>query len=161
MAQFLSTFNRLEQSRFEAFRRSTFSSDAISKYIAQCLIESLGDGIEREPLLSHLCVVGQASEITMVVSTLAKVYAQRLIHEARTFANGRQPVEPQHLMEAIDERNSQGLESDFFLQNSSTSVGSSLGNKNFVHQRLAAIRLQELYDDENELEVTNADLVTE
>lgn len=150
MAQFLSTFNRLEQSRFEAFRRSTFSSDAISKYVAQVLIEGLDDGIEREPVLSHLCSVGQASEITMVVSTLAKAYAQRLMHEARSFAETKEAVLPRHILLAVAERSIQGTEHDFFLQNAtSSSSGSSLCDKSYSAERLAAIRLQELYDDEN------------
>mmetsp|Transcript_19968 Transcript_19968/g.28292 ORF Transcript_19968/g.28292 Transcript_19968/m.28292 type:complete len:194 (+) Transcript_19968:112-693(+) len=37
MAQVLSTFNRLEQSRFEAFRKATFRGDAISRYVSHCL----------------------------------------------------------------------------------------------------------------------------
>mmetsp|Transcript_13005 Transcript_13005/g.30798 ORF Transcript_13005/g.30798 Transcript_13005/m.30798 type:complete len:241 (+) Transcript_13005:126-848(+) len=161
MAQFLSTFNRLEQSRFEAFRRSTFSSNAISKYIAQILIEGVDDGIEREPVLSHLCTVGQASEITMVVSTLAKAYAQRLMHEARSFAETTEAVLPRHILLAMDERNSQGTEHDFFLQNAApTSAGASLCNKTYSARRLAAIRLQELYDEENGSESTkNTDLL--
>ncbi|CAJ1928000.1 unnamed protein product [Cylindrotheca closterium] len=150
MAQFLSTFNRLEQSRFEAFRRSTFSSDAISKYVAQILIEGLNDGIERNPVLSHLCSVGQASEITMVVSTLAKAYAQRLMQDSRSFAGIKEVVLPRYMLLAMDERNSQGTEIDFFLQNAATSSsGSSLCNRNYSSRRLAAIRLQELYEEDN------------
>merc|ERR1712161_115599 len=38
MAQVLSTFSKLEQSRFEAFRKASFPRDAISKYVAHCLI---------------------------------------------------------------------------------------------------------------------------
>ena len=72
MAQVLSTFSRLEQSRFEAFRRSTFAGDAISKYVAQLLIqrkhpENVGS---RKPILSELCAPNQSEEITIVVSTL-------------------------------------------------------------------------------------------
>ena len=40
MTQVLRTFNRLEQSRFEAFRRSTFRGDAISDYVAHLLAAS-------------------------------------------------------------------------------------------------------------------------
>ena len=150
MAQFLSTFNRLEQSRFEAFRRSTFSSDAISKYVAQILLEGLDDGVERKPVLSDLCSVGQASEITMVVSTLAKTYAQRLMQEGRSFAGTREAVLPRHILLSTDERNSQGTENDFFLQNAEkASAGSLLCSRNYSARRLAAIRLQELYDEDN------------
>jgi len=156
MAQFLSTFNRLEQSRFEAFRRSTFSSDAVSKYVAQILIEGLQDGIEGEPELSHLCSVGQAPEITMVISTLAKVYAQRLIHEAKVFADANQAIRPQHISQAINERVNKTIEHDFFLQNAlTTSVGFSSCEKNYSAQRVAAIRLEDLYDNQNGSESMN------
>ena len=147
MAQFLSTFNRLEQSRFEAFRRSTFSSDAISKYVAQIMIEGLEDGTDRDPVLSHLCSVGQAPEITMVVSTLAKVYAQRLIHETKVVAGTNQAIRPQHILQAVNQRLSQSAENDFFLQNAlEASVSTSSSDENYSAQRQAAIRLQELYD---------------
>jgi len=40
MAQVLSTFSRLEQSRFEAFRKAAFPGDAISRYVAHFLVHS-------------------------------------------------------------------------------------------------------------------------
>ncbi|KAL3901078.1 MAG: hypothetical protein SGARI_006128 [Bacillariaceae sp.] len=116
MAQVLSTFSRLEQSRFEAFRRATFPRDAIAKYVAHCLIEeqhrpvSQGDPIAaatesrqqqtqprtkplREPILKQVVAPGQAEDITIVVSTLAKAYAQRLVTAARRQANIRSTAE--------------------------------------------------------------------
>jgi hypothetical protein len=124
MAQVLSTFSRLEQSRFEAFRRATFPRDAIAKYVAHCLIEeqhrpvSSGDPMAaaqaslgqqkrteplREPILSHVVAPGQAEDITIVVSTLAKAYAQRLVTAARRHANVRAAAAE---AAAIDHKNS-------------------------------------------------------
>lgn len=39
MSQVLSTFSATEKDRFAAYRRSTFASDAVSKYVAQCLVK--------------------------------------------------------------------------------------------------------------------------
>ncbi|KAG7372005.1 hTAFII28-like domain containing protein [Nitzschia inconspicua] len=110
MAQVLSTFSRLEQSRFEAFRRATFPRDAIAKFVAHCLIEEqhrpVSKGLPpattksnsvqpddnkplREPILSEVVAPGQAEDITIVVSTLAKAYAQRLVTAARRHAAAR------------------------------------------------------------------------
>jgi hypothetical protein len=115
MAQVMSTFSRLEQSRFEAFRRATFPRDAIAKYVAHCLIEEQhrpisrgvlpGNTIQshvgpdgdnnpqpnsrhrhREPVLSEVVAPGQAEDIALIVSILAKAYAQRLVTAARRHA---------------------------------------------------------------------------
>jgi hypothetical protein len=111
MAQVLSTFSRMEQSRFEAFRRATFPRDAIAKYVAHCLIEEqhrpIAQGIPttsatttirtskplREPILSEVVAVGQAEDISIVVATLAKAYAQRLVTAARRHASIRNSKE--------------------------------------------------------------------
>jgi hypothetical protein len=103
----------MEQSRFEAFRRATFSRDAVSKYVAHCLIEEqhrpVSEGtptppplfhhngniapapkkLKRDPILSEVVAPGQAEEITIIVSTLAKAYAQRLVTAARRHASIR------------------------------------------------------------------------
>ena len=131
MAQVLSTFSRLEQSRFEAFRRATFPRDAIAKYVAHCLIEeqhrpvSQGDPIAaaaesrqqqpqqprtkplRDPILKEVVAPGQAEDITIVVSTLAKAYAQRLVTAARRQANIRSTAEAAAAAAASNENNSQ------------------------------------------------------
>ena len=150
MAKVFSTFNRAEQGRFEAFRRSTFSSDAVAKYVAQCLIaESYPSDDGRQPILSHLTAPGQANEITIVVSTLAKLYAQRLVTSAREFADDGQPVEPEHILKAFEERRAQGLDPGLFLQPQIPSTRSNnitLNNDSFQKRRLVALELQELYD---------------
>jgi hypothetical protein len=149
MAQVLSTFNRLEQSRFEAFRRSTFSANAISKYVAHCLIERHPGDLDQQPILSHLCAPGEANEITMIVSALSKIYAQRLVHDARQFAQPNQPVQPQHILKAFEERRAQGLDPGLFLQPAQSSTVIVSEDDSFDRRRMAALRLQDIYDKEH------------
>jgi hypothetical protein len=108
MAQMLSTFSKLEQSRFEAFQRASFPADAVAKWIAACLSHRFRIVMDPPPnhhhyssaaatanntttastctassrSLSDLVAVGQEGEICMVVSVLAKIYAQRLVQTA-------------------------------------------------------------------------------
>jgi hypothetical protein len=152
MVQVLSTFNRLEQSRFEAFRRSTFSANAISKYVAQCLIERHPTERNTVPILSHLCAPGQANEVTIIVSTLAKIYAQRLCTEARRFTETNQPVEPQHVLKAFEKRRSQGLDPGLFLQPAQSATATVLEDNSFERRRLAALQLQKVFDRQTEFE---------
>jgi len=150
MAQVCSTFSRLEQSRFEAFRRATFPADAISKYVAHCLIDEHGGGEgpkRRAPILSELCAPGQAEEICIVVSTLAKAYAQRLVTAARRLAeNPNQPTTPEHLLQAFHDRQAKGLDPGFFFQPAPTKTKSALKEDSYQRKRLAALKAQEDYD---------------
>jgi hypothetical protein len=159
MSQVLSTFSRLEQSRFEAFRRATFPSDAIGKYVAHCLLQQQ-DPTRRQQqqqaaaaapvLLSHVCAPGQSEEITIVVNTLAKAYAQRLVTAARRAASDDTPILPQHILQAFQERQAQGLDPGFFLQPSEQSTSLPLNNKEYSKKRLAALHLQDEYDKEQD-----------
>eukprot|EP00980_Cylindrotheca_fusiformis_P012544 scaffold3079_cov119-Cylindrotheca_fusiformis.AAC.20 len=149
MAQVLSTFNRLEQSRFEAFRRSTFSTDAVSKYVAHCLIDRNQYDADLQPILSHVCAPGQANEIAMIVSALSKIYAQRLVHDSRQFAEPNQPVQPSHMLRAFEERRARGLDPGLFLQPARAATVVVSGNDSFNQRRMAALRLQEKYDDKH------------
>jgi hypothetical protein len=207
MAQVLSTFQPVEQSRFEAFRRCTFPSDAISQYVAYCLqqhyertyarttqaqqlTDSQGIGVSdslytrvlsnppsffatkqqhhKQQQLSDLCAVGQAEEITAVVSACAKLYAQRLVTAARRVAmyvegmiGEDDPLLPHHVLQAHAARVKVGVDPGFFLQGSSSS--SRGGNSMPVYQdsvgaaalgticrgdllRNAALEAQEEYD---------------
>jgi hypothetical protein len=149
MAQVLSTFSRLEQSRFEAFRRATFPSDAISKYVAHCLLQQ--DPTRKQaPVLSHVCAPGQSEEIAIVVNTLAKAYAQRLVTAARRAAPDDTPIQPQHILHAFQERQAQGLDPGFFLQPSEQSTALQLNNNEHSKKRFAALHLQDEYDKEQE-----------
>lgn len=165
MAQALSTFHSLEQSRFEAFRRCTFSGDAIARFIAQSLIhinerkrqqrlvtrdglgsKGYGVGASFTPsfmnqmnshnnnhstvddskggssklTLKDLVVPNAAQEITVVVSTLAKAYAQRTVTQARSSIQksypDHLPLQPQHIQEAHNHRVQTGQDPGFFMQ---------------------------------------------
>lgn len=151
MAQVCSTFNRLEQSRFEAFRRAALPSDAISKYVAHCLIdEHTGGGAptRRAPILSELCAPGQADEICIVVSTLAKAYAQRLVTAARrlTDSSADEPIQPEHILQAYHNRQANGLDPGFFLQAAPSSTKVLLKDETYNRKRLATLKAQEDYD---------------
>uniref|UniRef100_A0A7S4VWB0 TAFII28-like protein domain-containing protein n=2 Tax=Ditylum brightwellii TaxID=49249 RepID=A0A7S4VWB0_9STRA len=151
ISQALSTFNTIEQSRFEAFRRCVLNASSISTFVAHCIqnhahrrydvrvgTQSLlsGDvggngacgvvhptvirkkktkmdakeeewlhnalkqrpqfhvlskeGETSAPKLHDLVAPNNAQEITAVVATLAKCYAQRLVSAARRVASSEQ-----------------------------------------------------------------------
>ena len=168
MAQACSTFSRIEQSRFESFRRAAFPADAVSKYVAQCLIdEHYGETTttisttRRPPILSELVAPGHAEEICLVVSTLAKAYAQRLVTAARSLAaaaasssnnnnNDDEAVEPKHIMKAFQQRQGRGQDPGFFFMQASAAADT---NKTVLHddetyqrKRLAALKAQDDHD---------------
>jgi hypothetical protein len=149
MAQVLSTFSRLEQSRFEAFRRATFCGDAISKYVAHCLIQQYHGDRDRSPVLSQVCSPGQAEEITIVVSTLAKAYAQRLATAARRLVEANQAIEAKHILNVYDGRRAQGLDPGFFLQPARSPTTIVLKDESYDIRRMAAMQAQDEYDKEH------------
>lgn len=190
MAKILSTFSKMEQSRFEAFKRVSFPCNAISRYVAHCLAErqqhqrqvhdetnpnakkrfaaSNHDGTS-EPRLQDLVVPGQEEEITTVVATLAKAYAQRLCAAAKTHAqvqkqqqqeqqggvttggggdgNGAE-IKPEHVLQAFYARKQQGQDPGFFLQaNECITVGAhnaTTGKEQM--KRVAALSAQDDFD---------------
>jgi hypothetical protein len=171
MAQMLSTFSKLEQSRFEAFRRSTVPADAVHEWLAACLADRYSisppigqGGAGKSRTLADLVQPGQADSISMVVATLAKVYAQRLVSEAQRLAQEdsnssnnnegvtadeqQNPLQPQHIRRAWEHRKRQGLDPGFFLQPNEGLQWSSGGQATEVHdcRRLAALAAQEEYD---------------
>ena len=215
MTQVLSTFNRLEQSRFEAFRRATFRGDAVSAYVAHTLsagheqaysrsertrqllnATGLGMGNPRYEIamkqsaallrqeqrrqrqdtttttttassmslrLEDMVAPGQADGIVVVVSTLAKAYAQRLVAAARRVAtatgyDGNQPLLPSHLQQAHTSRVQAGLDPGFFLMPSgnkctggvvasSAIQAAALGTQDeYEMLRSATLQAQEEYD---------------
>ncbi len=214
MAQVLSTFSRLEQSRFEAFRKAAFHGDAIAKYVAHCLIHeqhrpvSAGDIImdapdirtripgansgptdrdgkqkarfrnlrpnphyQRRLVLSELVAPGQAQDITVVVSTLAKEYAQRLVLAARRHTAERllvnneeesEAISPEDLLQAFSDRQARGLDPGFFLGGTKTKNATASETSLFLadpesHQRYSlsrsvALAAQDEYDKEQEEE---------
>eukprot|EP00553_Chaetoceros_curvisetus_P006840 CAMPEP_0204625862 /NCGR_PEP_ID=MMETSP0717-20131115/11502_1 /ASSEMBLY_ACC=CAM_ASM_000666 /TAXON_ID=230516 /ORGANISM="Chaetoceros curvisetus" /LENGTH=268 /DNA_ID=CAMNT_0051641649 /DNA_START=69 /DNA_END=875 /DNA_ORIENTATION=+ len=191
MSQLYLCLSPVEQDRLAAFRRSTFPSDAVSSFVATCLVnngamarsqrkrgldlgaKSLGVGLatstfastatatatatgrnngdekllsttsnasrdgtntntytntstrraKEEPVraLSEYVAPGTSSQISIIVSTLAKIYAQRLIRCAREVANHsgyscQEKLLPQHVLEAHSRRVKNGSDPGFFMQ---------------------------------------------
>jgi hTAFII28-like protein conserved region len=134
----------MEQSRFEAFRRAAFPADAISTYVAQCLIDEHGE-TKRSPILSELVAPGHAEEICIVVSTLAKAYAQRLVTAARSFAGApTEPIEPEHILQAFQQRQGRGQDPGFFFQTVASKT--ILKDGAYQRKRLAALKAQNDHD---------------
>ena len=111
--------------------------------------------------LNDMVPPGQAAEITIVVSTLAKNYAQRLVTAARRVAaaqgaDASTPLAPQHVLTAHYSRVQAGLDPGFFLQTqrngvrvaeSSAAVAAALGTDDAnALQRNATLEAQEEYD---------------
>jgi hypothetical protein len=154
MTEVLSTLNRLEQSRFEAFLRSTLPADVISDFVAHCLLlhnehlttrqeshhavllgagsgmgsthlehvirHNAKDRLNDKRPLSDLVAPGHARDIVVVVTTLAKAYAQRLTAAARRVATAMgvdvsEPLQPEHLQKAHYARVLAGMDPNFFL----------------------------------------------
>ena len=221
MKQVLSTFSKLEQSRFEAFRKASFPGDAIGTYVAHCLINeqhrsiSTGDtkstSLERggnneeaaatvatntsstasivsnstrlrylrpttttaatgkrrkkKPILSDVVATGQSGDITVVVSTLAKAYAQRLVLAARKYSIERRnrhktsvhdensnndddddeeeeeeeediAISPEDILKAYADREVRGLDPGFFLQARGTKNNSGSSNSGCTNVNL-------------------------
>jgi hypothetical protein len=224
MKQVLSTFSKLEQSRFEAFRKASFPGDAIGTYVAHCLMNeqhrsiSTGDkstssergGNEeaaatvatntsstasivsnstrlrylrpttatttttaatstrrkQKPILSDVVATGQSGDITVVVSTLAKAYAQRLVLAARKYSIERRSrrkisvhdensnndddddeeeeeeeeediaISPEDILKAYDDREVRGLDPGFFLQARGTKNNSGSSNSGCTNVNL-------------------------
>ena len=179
MAKILSTFSKIEQSRFEAFKRVSFPCDAVSKYVAHCLAERQDfhpppSNMVRasiSPQLQDLVVPGQEEEITTVVATLAKVYAQRLCAAAKAYATS-QPnssdnsknkeqqqqqqsskgsyaaIQPEHVLQAFYARKEGGHDPGFFLQpNEGIATASNIVSAGKEQmKRTAALAAQEALD---------------
>ena len=82
--------------------------------------------------LEQLVATDTASEITVVVSTLAKNYAQRLIQAARAVATAKgksiqEAIDPKDLFEAHEHRSRAGLDPGFFVAASGSGPSSSIG----------------------------------
>jgi len=105
MAQMLSTFSKMEQSRFEAFQRSALPQNTVQDWLVACLYRKGPTGhpsVARDAAasataspshhrlqLDDLVAPGQASDISMVVATVAKIYAQRLVATAKKLQKKR------------------------------------------------------------------------
>ena len=156
----LSTFSKVEQSRFEAFQRSRLQPAAVSDWLAACVSHSLWNLPHRPRPLAELTAVGQAPDITMVAAVLAKIYAQRIVQTAvqqqqqssttsPTNEATKPPLTVSQLRQAWRERQYQGLDPGFFLQaaderpDAATTV---TPQRAYEQARLAALEAQEQYD---------------
>ena len=236
MTHMLGTFNQLQQSRFEAFRRATFQRDAISNYVAYCLAscheqaygkservrqmldksglgmgdpraetamkqsgERLVGGIRLEvdrpkrmlkiaeyPRLQDMVAPSQSENIVLVVSTLAKAYAQRLIGAARKVAMMEQrhgvgeALLPTDVLRAQSCLQHAGLDPGFLMMPQQESSRAVVGESDAVRaavfgieneyetMRNAAFAAQEEYDrlmvsqtDSDSMEVDNVEQTEE
>mmetsp|Transcript_10927 Transcript_10927/g.15730 ORF Transcript_10927/g.15730 Transcript_10927/m.15730 type:complete len:279 (-) Transcript_10927:119-955(-) len=152
MSQIMNTWTVQEQDRFAAYRRCVLKGDVISKFVAFSLAKEeqkrfslranassilFGAVQNRETKMKiHASPLSQfvspncSSEITVVVSTLAKAYAQRLVSAARQVANAsgystHQRLLPQHYLEAYQRRVQAGLDPGFFLSPQQRTVPTS------------------------------------
>jgi hTAFII28-like protein conserved region len=162
MLQIMSTFSKLEQSRFEAFRRSAIPADTVESYMAAVLCHRWnvppkminGDSTRCFDGLADLVQPGTGNAMVTVVATLAKIYAQRLVAAASQVAkqeNGYDataaaaPLQPQHVLQAYRIRQERGLDPGFFFCNSSSS-GPLPDHQSFANRLLAARAVQQEYD---------------
>ena len=235
MSQVLSTFSAMEQERFAAFRRCTFANDAVSEYVASCLVMHSRDrerwrqrGLDlggdrgmgiRDPSsilnddgnsdaaaksgspnydaegnanistdnstnvitstintstiisnkttssaapksskikpLSEYVAHGTSQRITMAVTTIAKIYAQRLVQSARELASQKgysdnERLLPAHVLEAHRMRVRSGADPGLFMQPAPLENSTDIGNGSkmiSLKQKLdEAMKAQEMYD---------------
>lgn len=152
MAQMLSTFSKAEQSRFEAFQRARLSPHYVGDWVAACLTQRwhLAKGEQQRPL-RDLVAVGQAPEISLVVASLAKIYAQRIVQTAvqQRGDESRGPLTVEDLSAAHTERVREGLDPGFFLQAADERPVAALRRRQshrYEQQRLAGLEAQDKYD---------------
>jgi hypothetical protein len=167
MARMLSTFSNMEQSRFAAYKRATLNAGAVQAWVGTCLFHRLADtprvsSNEQRQQLSELVTPGSHNEIGMVVAIAAKVYAQRLVAAAvqvatRDNATGKtastlpqQPqaaLQPEHVWQALEERQRAGLDPGFYLQSNEPLQWSTVNSRqDYDQRRLAALEAQEAFD---------------
>ena len=118
MAQMLSTFSKVEQSRFEAFQRARLDLRHVEEWVASCLSERWNLSHSRP--LSDLVAVGQAPEITLVVSILAKIYAQRVVQTAVKLRDQHLEQQKQQQQQQQEEQKQQQLREDGITTTSSS-----------------------------------------
>ena len=80
---------------------------------------------DRVAPLSEYVAPGTASRIKLIVGTVSKIYAQRLVKAAKTVANQKNcsnetPILPEHVLEAHNKRLKSGVDPGFYMQPSST-----------------------------------------
>ena len=166
MAQVLTTFSSLEQSRFRAFKRSALNADTVEAWVAACLQDRYSDNssiVTTSSLrkLEDLVAPGQAQDIGLVVALAAKIYAQRLVAEAVALHQKEQrssttknnaattattPLPPTAVYRAVQARRRRGVDPGFFLQPATDCFNWETAMASFDVRRLAAEHAQSEYD---------------
>mmetsp|Transcript_7563 Transcript_7563/g.14317 ORF Transcript_7563/g.14317 Transcript_7563/m.14317 type:complete len:190 (-) Transcript_7563:896-1465(-) len=172
--------------------RSSLSSDAVSNYVAHCLVQhfdraqkykkrrielacrnsrdtlTLTFGVASSdlplPPLSEFVASGASNHITLVVATVAKIYAQRLVKAARDVAtrdgyHSDCALLPEHVLQAYETRVRQGKDPGFYMQHPSEKK-SSFDNATLNRQFLEA-KNQQAYFDHSASPITRHVTVTE
>ena len=154
MSKILSTFTKVEQSRFEAFQRSTIPPRDTRAWLSQLLSHRYNLPEVRD--LENLVAPGQASDITMIVNVLTKIYVQRLIGKARKLAmkssinntgeeQNPKPLSIRDLQMALGAHSADDF--GFFMQPKSRRTNNlRLSSEVFEQDRSAAMAAQEAYD---------------
>jgi len=97
------------------------------------LVGNKEDARSTHPDLGDLVAPGRSQEITLIVSTLAKMYAQKMIQSARALAtvegyHNDAKILPRHLLEAHRHRVRAGVDPGFFMQSTTKGSGAVGGN---------------------------------
>jgi hypothetical protein len=153
MSRMLSTFSNEEHSRFEAHERCSLDARAIREWLAACI--SHKHSLLQKHTLTDLVMPGQDSDITIVVATLAKIYAQRLVVAAvqmRDASQATSSLQPTDILRAYHYRRDCGLDPGFLLApHGSFSIAvngqqDSYTTNDHEQRRLAAFEAQDEYD---------------
>lgn len=170
MAQVLTTFSSLEQSRFRAFKRSAFNADAVEAWVAACLQDRYSEIWSNASTtqttsrkLEDLVAPNQAQDIGLVVALAAKIYCQRLISEAVALQQKERsstiivksntaattattPLPPTAVYRAVQARRQRGVDPGFFMQPATDCFNWETATASFDVRRLAAEHAQSEYD---------------
>ena len=163
-----STLTPQEQSRWTAFQQSVLSTTAVQDWLAACLSRRYNHD-DNSNALADYCVPGQEQDIGMVVATLAKIYAQRLVATAVKLRDDNNnnnkkttteaaaaassavvtPLEPLDIQRAWQYQQKHGLTPGFFLSSSSSSNTTTSSRHNPQAEtdlRMAALQAEQEYD---------------
>lgn len=158
MTQIMSTFSKLEQSRFNAFSQSVLPTSAVEEWLGAYVSQRILGGADlQHPLpLADLCVPNQDQDIVMVVASLAKIYAQRLVatacklqkkSAAPATTKTATPLQSSDILRAHHLRKAQGLDPGLFLQ-PQEAIQWSHSSVADQDARLAALAAEEEYDNQ-------------
>ena len=162
-----STLTPQEQSRWTAFQQSVLSTTAVQDWLAACLSLRYNHDDNNSTALADYCVPGQEQDIGMVVATLAKIYAQRLVATAVKLRDDNNkytteasatvvtPLEPLDIQRAWHYQQKHGLAPGFFLASSSNTTTSCRHNPQAeTDLRMAALQAEQEFDAWKQMQQT-------